>query len=159
MIPKYRISVNGAKRVFQVILRGNLKGETFLKGGIEIENIVEIIDCIGWLGFHPFILYEQINDFSEVPCGFNIPGIKDQKSEFAPFFDGELAEALAKDLPGYMAGLTGDFFNSKAEAVINKPHAAGIVSAVEFSDFLNCSFIRHKSAHFMAGSRAGVGCE
>ena len=41
-----------------------LEFKTVFEGGFKFKNVVEIVDCIGWLGFHPVVPDEQIDDFT-----------------------------------------------------------------------------------------------
>jgi hypothetical protein len=55
--------------------------------GLEIVNVAEVLDGIGGLGAHPFVFYQQIDDFAEVACRFDVPVIEHEHCESAPFFN------------------------------------------------------------------------
>ena len=108
-----------------------LELEAVFEGGFKFENVVEVIDCVGWLCFHPVVPDEQIDDFAEVAGGFDPPGIEDERGEHTPFFERELAEAFAEGLARDMSGLTcGEFSDGVTEALVNETHGLWVVSAV-----------------------------
>ena len=117
---------------------GNLRlNDVFLElkavfeGGFKFEDVVEVIDCVGWLCFHPVVPDEEIDDFAEVAGCFDPPGIEDKGGEHTPFFECELAEAFTEGLARDMAGLAcGDFSDGVAETLVNEPYGLRVVSAV-----------------------------
>ena len=109
---------------------GILEPETGFEGGFEVVNIVKVIDGVGGLGLHPVVPDEEINNFAEITGGFDSPGVEDEHSEQAPFFERELAESFAEGLARDVARLTGGFSDGEAEAFVNESNSFWVVSAV-----------------------------
>jgi hypothetical protein len=110
--------------------RGYLEPKADFEGGFEVVNVVKVVDGVGGLGLHPVVPDEQIYDFAEVAGGFDSPGVEDEHSEQAPFFERELAKSFAEGLTRDVARLAGGFSNCVAEAFVNESYGLWVVSAV-----------------------------
>lgn len=73
------------------IFGANLEVRVVFEGGIEIVDVVEVVDGVVWLSAHQLVFYHQIHDFSEIPCCFYSPGIEYEQGESSPFLQGELS--------------------------------------------------------------------
>jgi len=110
---------------------GCLEPEAGFEGGFEVVNIVKIVDGVGGLGLHPVVPDKEIDDFAEITGGFDVPGVEDEHSEQAPFFERELAKSFAEGLARDVSGLTSDdFADGEAEAFVNESYGFWVVSAV-----------------------------
>ena len=107
-----------------------LELKAVFEGSFKFKNVVEVVDCVGWLCFHPVVPDEEINHFAEVAGGFDVPGVEDEHSEQAPFFERELAESFAEGLARDVTRLAGGFADGVAEAFVNEPHGLWVVSVV-----------------------------
>ena len=109
---------------------GILEPEAGFEGGFEVVNVVKVVDGVGGLGLHPVVPDEEVNDFAEVAGGFDVPGVEDEHSEQAPFFECEQAKSFAEGLACDVAWLTGGFSDGVAEAFVNESYGLWVVSVV-----------------------------
>jgi len=108
-----------------------LELKAVFEGSFKFKNVVEVVDCVGWLCFHPVVPDEEIDDFAEVTGGFDPPGIEDERGEHTPFFECEESQAFAEGLARDMAWLAcGEVSDGVAKTLVNEPHGLWVISAV-----------------------------
>jgi len=49
--------------------------EGSLEGGAEVEDVVEVVNAIAWLGGHEFVPDEGVHDVAEVVGRLDAPGL------------------------------------------------------------------------------------
>ncbi len=116
------------------------EGELVSEDGLEIVDAGEVVDRIGRLGAHPFVVDEGVDDFAEVARGLDLPGAQHEPGEAAVLFEGHQPQTLTQRLAADVATFLHDVLDGVLQTFVHESEGGGTVPPVGSGNFVEITF-------------------